>query len=214
MTESLNFFVLGYIEHFSYLGVFLFLFLCGLGLPVPEELILLSAGFLSSLGYTNFYPTAGVAYAGVVISDLLIYGVGRQWGHDLIHHRHIRKFIRPRHLDKIHYYFHRYGSRAIFFARFASGLRAPIFWVAGTLKMSLARFLLTDMGAALICVPLMVFLGGYFGEDLEHGLALLDRADKTALSLVGVAVVAALVYRMARGRAPQMTLSGQDPDAD
>lgn len=214
MTEPLNLLVLGYIEHFTYVGIFLFLFLCGLGLPVPEELILLSAGFLSFLGYTGFYPTAAVAYAGVVVGDLLIYGLGRRWGHDLVHHRHIQKFIRPHHLDKVHHYFHRYGSRAIFLARFASGLRAPIFWVAGTLKMSLARFLLTDMCAALISVPLMIFLGRYFGEDLEHGFTLLGRADKMVLSLIGGAVVAALVYRMARGRAPQMKLSGQDQDAD
>jgi len=79
-------FLANYSEQFIYGGLFVVLILCGLGLPFPEELTLLTGGFFVHLGIARFYPILAVAFAGVIIGDLIIYSIGRRWGHGIITH--------------------------------------------------------------------------------------------------------------------------------
>ena len=61
-----TFFLLSYSEPFIYAGLFLILLLCGLGLPIPEELTLLTGGFFVHLGIIRFYPTLAVGFLGIL----------------------------------------------------------------------------------------------------------------------------------------------------
>ena len=63
-------FLLNYSEHFIYGGLFLILFLSGLGLPIPEEITLLTGGFLINLGFIRFYPTLAAVFVGVLTGDM------------------------------------------------------------------------------------------------------------------------------------------------
>lgn len=59
-------FLINYSEGFIYAGLFLLLFLCGLGLPIPEELTLLTGGFFVHLGIIRFYPTLAIGFFGIL----------------------------------------------------------------------------------------------------------------------------------------------------
>ena len=69
-----------YIEHFTYAGLFLVLMLCGLGLPVPEELPLLTGGFLVYRGITQFPTTLVISLVGVIAGDNSLFFLGRRFG--------------------------------------------------------------------------------------------------------------------------------------
>ena len=64
--------------------------------------------------------------------------------------------------------FDRYGNRVLFVARFLPGLRAPIYMVAGiTHRISYVRFVLLDFAAAIISVPIWVYLGYHGAHNLD-----------------------------------------------
>jgi len=68
--SDVGIFLINYSEHFIYGGLFLILFLSGSGLPVPEEITLLTGGFLVNLGFIRFYPTSAAVFVGVLTGDL------------------------------------------------------------------------------------------------------------------------------------------------
>lgn len=187
-------FLTNYSEQFIYAGLFLILFLCGLGLPIPEELTLLAGGFFVHLGITRFYPTLVTVFVGVLIGDMAMYSIGRKWGQGIITHRQMRKFFSESRLERAKQFFCDHGSKTIFIARFLSGFRVAAFLAAGTMGMKPGKFLILDTLAALIMVPLLLLLGYFFGANIGWLTELFTRID--FLLKVGAVLggVAALVY--------------------
>ena len=79
-------------------------------------------------------------------------------------------------------------------ARFLPGLRSPIFITAGIFRVSRWKMLVYDGGAALVSVPIWVFVGYAFGENIPQILEWVDRV-KVWLFLVGVIAITIVVLR-------------------
>ena len=73
-----------YIEHFTYVGLFVVLMLCGLGLPIPEDVALLAGGYLVHRGITRYPITLAVSLLGVVAGDNSLFFMGRRFGSGLV----------------------------------------------------------------------------------------------------------------------------------
>ncbi len=188
-------FLLHYSEHFIYAGLFLILFLGGLGLPLPEEITLLTGGIFVHLGIIRLYPTLVVLYAGAIMGDMALYSIGRKWGHGIITHQQLRKIFSEQRLEKVKEFFKKHGNKTVFIARFFTGFRVATFLVAGTLEMKPRSFLFFDSLAALIIVPLLVSLGYYFGANIGWLSDLFTQIDfLIKLGLVLAAVFAVLYY--------------------
>jgi membrane protein DedA with SNARE-associated domain len=83
--------------------------------------------------------------------------------------------------------FEKYGTWVLFVARFLPGLRSPIFITAGmTRRVPYWRFLLMDGFAALISVPVWVYLGHYGATQREWLMHMVHRGQMGILSVVGV----------------------------
>ena len=199
--EDLLTYLSGHSNHLIYLGLFSTLVLCGVGLPIPEDIPLITAGFLAYEKQIELPVTFAVALVAVLIGDSLIFFIGRRWGLTILNHKLIRKALPEHRLERVRRYFNRYGDRTIFFARFVVGLRAATFWAAGTLKLRYATFILFDAIAATISVPLFIFLGWYFGGDIDRAMHLLDRIESIFL-VVALVGIAALIYWELRRRRP------------
>jgi membrane protein DedA with SNARE-associated domain len=154
-------------DQYGYLGVFVALLAAGLGFPIPEELPVLTAGVMvghdkSSLRWYIMLP---VVIAGVVIGDGFLYGAGRIWGRRLLNIGFIRRNFVP--LDKQEQIEKNFAERGIWVllgVRFLPGIRAPVFIMAGVLRVPLGRFLLAD---AIYAIPLVniLFWLAYFLTD-------------------------------------------------
>lgn len=160
--------VSGYIEHFTYAGLFCVLLLCGLGLPLPEDLALLAGGFLVHRGITEFPMTLVVSFLGVVAGDNSLYYMGRRFGTGLISYFLIGRPSSQVQVDRLKGFMDRHGSRTIFYARFLAGLRALIYLTAGSLGVKPGIFVFYDTLGALISVPIVVSLGYLFGPQIEY----------------------------------------------
>lgn len=159
--------VSGYIEHFTYLGLFVVLLLCGMGLPMPEDIALLAGGFLVHRGVTRYTITLAVALLGVVAGDNSLFFLGRRFGTELVRYFGLNRPGSRAQIDRIRAFMHRHGHRAIFYARFLAGLRALIYLTAGSFGVTPLRFLVYDLLGAIISVPIVVSIGYLFGGQLE-----------------------------------------------
>jgi len=61
--------LLSLLTHFGYLALFLLLVAGGVGVPAPEELIQLTAGFLARRGIFSYWPMVAVTWLGLVLGD-------------------------------------------------------------------------------------------------------------------------------------------------
>ena len=104
--------------------------------------------------------------------------VGHHLGARAMRLRWVAHLLTPRRYALVQQKFERYGNRLMFFARFLPGLRTAVFLTAGmTHRVSFARFLALDGLAALISVPIWVYLGFYGAENREWLLHWIKRGQ-------------------------------------
>ncbi len=180
-----------YIEHFTYLGLFVVLMLCGLGMPIPEDVALLAGGYLAHRGVTRYPITLAVSLLGVVAGDNSLFFMGRRFGTGLVRYFTLAWPGRLHQIERIERFMQRHGARAVFYARFLAGLRALIYLSAGSFGVRPAVFLLYDLLGALISVPIVVTLGYIFGKQIEMMVGYIGGFERL---IVIVAILSAAVY--------------------
>lgn len=151
---------------YSYFLMFFLLLAGGFGFPLPEDVVLITGGILSSLHVCNFWVTIAVCMAGVLIGDTTMFMIGRKMGPKIRANCLFRRLLTERNNRRIMEAFEKYGDKVLFMARFMPGLRAPIYMSAGMYHVPWWKFFAFDGGAAMISVPLWIYLGHLFGANL------------------------------------------------
>jgi membrane protein DedA with SNARE-associated domain len=197
---------------FGYVFVFSILLLCGFGLPMPEDIILVTGGVLawlasdlekatlsSLINDRGLVTMVGVGLAGILAGDTCIFLAGRRFGHRVADFPPLRRVITPAKLELVEKKVRTRGNIVVMFARFLPGLRAPTFFTVGHARMPLWEFLFFDGVAALVSAPLWVCLGFWFGSDLEEAARVASRFSHYILLAVAV-VLLAFAARWLQGR--------------
>ncbi|MFK7826629.1 MAG: DedA family protein [Oligoflexales bacterium] len=152
---------------YGYIIMFLILLACGFGFPMPEDVVLVTGGLLASRGVTDFGTTVLVTMAGVLIGDGIVFTIGRKMGPKIKETKFFNRIMPKKREKQVLQWFDKYGDRVIFFARFAPGLRMPLFLTAGIYQVPVWKFIGLDGFAALISVPAWIWVGYFFGSNLE-----------------------------------------------
>src|SRR5262249_27306919 len=153
---------------FTYIGMLALLLAAGLGVPIPEDIVLLTGGYLAHEGITSIVPTLLFGYGGVILGDLLIFRLGRKLRGRIYTHRWFGKLLTADRREKIERHFHKYGILTVVIGRHTAGLRAPTFLVAGCSGMATWKFFIADALSSLSTVPLVVMLGYFLAHNLER----------------------------------------------
>lgn len=193
---------LGTVEAYALiLGV---LFACGLGLPIPEDITLIIAGILSSIGTISFTGAMLAGFFGVLIGDSLLFFLGRTYGARVYSFPLIRRLLTPERITIAEDKIRRNGRFICFVARFMPGLRAPIYLTAGIMGVRPIVFILSDGIAALISVPIWIYVGNWFGENLDGVLGFAKKFNTIVLIILAVLVAGYFLYKKRNARqAPQ-----------
>lgn len=171
-----------------------YLVVCGvvgvesLGVPLPGEIVLVTAALMSSQHDLAVNPI-GVGLAaviGAVVGDSIGYTIGRRFGMPLFDRlgRRFPKHFGPGHVALAEKLFDRWGVRAVFFGRFIALLRIFAGPLAGALKMHYPRFLAANVSGA-IC-----WAGGTTAVVYYAGMA----AERWMERFSWVALVVAIVF--------------------
>ena len=148
----------------TYLILFLIVF-CETGLVVtpflPGDSLLFAAGAVSALGSLHVMGVWGVLLAAAVLGDNANYWIGRKIGTRLAANGRI---VKPKHIDRTHRFFEKYGRAAIILARFVPIIRTFTPFVAGLGRMTYRVYLPFDLIGGLVWVSFFVFGGYFFGN--------------------------------------------------
>ena len=193
--------VLHWVAHYGYLAIFSLLVLGIVGLPVPDEFLLASCGFLVFQGHLRLIPTAASALAGSASGITCSYIIGRTVGWQFLHSRLGRLLhIRDAQIARVHDWFNRMGHWALIVGYFVPGFRHFTAIVAGTSKLEYRGFALYAYTGAALWVSTFLFIGYHFGEDFKHILALVEQNLKLASLVVGAMILAYLAVRLVKRR--------------
>ncbi|GEJ57807.1 DedA family protein [Anaeromyxobacter diazotrophicus] len=189
------------LTHFGYLAIAGLLTLGGLGFPVPEELVQLTAGYLARRGPLWLPFAMAAAYVGIVAGDAFFFHLARQQGPRLLERRAVARVLTPARRAVLDRHFDRHAFLTIVVARHLSGLRLAAYALAALHGVRPRTFVLADACSALLSVPLVVSLGYFFAAHLEEVKKRVHEAE--LLVLVGAIVAAAVVVlvKWQRGRA-------------
>jgi membrane protein DedA with SNARE-associated domain len=132
-----------------YLTVGLVVGIESLGVPLPGEIVLVSAALLSSRHELAVSPLciALAATTGAIVGDSIGYGIGRRYGMGLFTWagRKMPRHFGPSHVTAAERLFARWGVFAVFFGRFVALLRIFAGPLAGALRMHYRRFLAANV---------------------------------------------------------------------
>jgi membrane protein DedA with SNARE-associated domain len=181
--------VSGYIQHFTYVGLFIVLLLCGLGLPVPEDIALLVGGFLVHRGITQYPITLAVSFVGVVAGDNSLFLLGRRFGSGVLRYFVLVQPHAQSSIARLKAFMRRHGHRTIFYARFLAGVRALVYLTAGSVGVTPRQFFVYDALGAVISVPIVVSIGCFFGPQLELAIAYVGGFERMALIAAAACIV-------------------------
>lgn len=186
---------------YGYAAVFAVLIACGFGVPIPEDITLVTGGIISGLGYTDVHIMVVVGMLGVLAGDGLVFAAGRIWGDNILKFRPIARVMTPKRYTQVEQKFEKYGNWVLFVARFLPGLRTAVFVTAGiSRKVSYLRFILMDGLAALISVPVWVYLGSYGAENIDWLMAKVHSLQSGLLVLIGIGAAVLLFFWWRRRR--------------
>jgi len=174
------------------LGVLL---VCGLGVPIPEDITLIAAGILAGLGKISLWGALIAGFIGVLLGDCILFFMGRIYGARVFQLPGFRKVFTESRIKTAREKVLKNSKVICFTARFLPGLRAPIYLTAGMLGVKPAIFLLLDGFAALISVPIWVVLGWYLGENIDETIEIAQKLQVVILAGLVLAVAIYVVIR-------------------
>ncbi len=191
---SLEAFAQHMVSEYTYAGAFVMLFVCGLGVPLPEELTILGSGLLLHQGEVQYWPILVTVYCGVIAGDLIPFTCGRFYGKSALQNRFLKRLIDDRTFARLERRFREHGNWATFSCRFVPGLRWPGYFMAGTMRMPYWRWLMLDAIGAAIQVPIVLHLGRIFAENVQRLDKEVDHLN-LILAFIVLALVLTIVFR-------------------
>jgi membrane protein DedA with SNARE-associated domain len=182
-------------SHAPLVAVIVALLAAGLGVPIPEDLSLLTGGYLVWSGSSPWYLVIPLCVVAIVAGDSALFALGWHFGPRITQHRFLRHRLTPARLERVERHFQKHGNKTILAARFASGARTLFFLAAGAMRMSYWRFLLLDGAAAIVSGTAWVLLGWRFGAQIDWVRRLVHRVEHIA---VAVAILVLAVWFTSR----------------
>ena len=172
-----------------------------LGIPLPGEVVLVSAALLT-LSHPSLSPlwVGVVASAGAIIGDSIGYFIGKTGGQRLFAWagRKFPKHFGPTHIANAERIFNKRGMWAVFFGRFIAFLRILAGPLAGSLRMHYPKFLIANALGGIAWAGGTTALIYYVGEVAEKWLGGFSKYGLVAAVIIGAVVFVVMKKRLGR----------------
>ncbi len=191
MTEQA---VIQWITEYGYFGIFFLLIFGIVGLPIPDEWLLVLSGYLAFKEVLGFFPTLAIAAMGSAGGLTVSYILGRSSSNYLV-----RKFGRWLSIDeqkilRAQHWFHNLGRWVLVVGPFIPGVRNLMGYVAGATKLQLHVFMRFAYLGAFVSSATFVTFGYFVGQHLNWNYS---RMPLIAVALAVVFTVSGGPFRIA-----------------
>jgi membrane protein DedA with SNARE-associated domain len=171
-----------------------------MGIPVPGETAIFTAGILASRDQLQIELVIAVAAAAAIVGDNVGFAIGRRVGRRLLlapgplerHRRRVIEVGEP--------FFQRHGPKAVFLGRWVTGLRITSAWLAGVNRMSWPTFLFWNALGGICWAASVSLVAYYLGRGAERILNAAGLGGAVVV-VVGALLLWLVVRRRERARA-------------
>ena len=196
--------IINMINQFGYIGVLLLIAIENIFPPIPSEVILTFAGFMTSHTNMNIVGVIIFSTIGSVLGALILYGIGRLLTKERLEYildgkiGHLFHF-KKEDVKKSEEWFIKLGNKTVFFCRFIPIIRSLISIPAGMTKMKLCNFLVLTTLGTVIWNTVLVLLGAAFGASWEKIAGYLDTySTLTFIVICVVFLISCIVFYIKR----------------
>jgi len=193
--------VQGWVEVGGPMVIFGLLFACGLGLPLPEDIPLLLAGYFVANGKMHLVIACVLAWLGIIGGDCVLYHFGRKYGLNITKVPFIGKHVTQERILRAEQLFERWGIWVVAVGRLVAGIRGAMVVAAGTIRFNFIKFVIADGLAALVSGGMFVALGYWAGKKLGSISEMRERikgVEHWVFLGLGAAVVLAVLFMWLR----------------
>ncbi len=183
--------IIGQLSALSYGGIWLVSFFANVVIPIPEEITLLALGYLVGTGHINALIIIPLVISGLLASDIVLYSLSKHGSKftTLFYER----FFAKRLAQKGDRWLEMHIGKIIFISRFLVQFRFIGPFLAGQRKLPFKQFLVYDLFALVIYVPLFIFLGWYFESKISLIIEDVGKFKNILLILIGVVLTYGLL---------------------
>ncbi|WBB74727.1 DedA family protein [Micromonospora sp. WMMD1128] len=198
------------IDSMGAVGVALLVALESIIPPIPSEIVLAMAGYLSAEGRFNVVVIVLAATAGSLLGALVLYWLGAALGEDRLKRwlDHI-PLVDLADLEKADRWFERHGRWAVLIGRLVPVVRSLVSVPAGANRMPMGEFVLfTTLGSA-VWNGLIVGAGFALGARWEDVDRYSHWFNYAFFAIFGVMIASWAVKKVRRRRARQSVTTGR-----
>ncbi len=179
-------FLIQYLNHFSYLGIFIYFGSIGYLIPIPEEIILTILGYLSSIGHSNPWLVFLAALSGVMVGDNIFYWLCYRHGKYLLKFKNrVKKEV----WDKYERLMVNNIGKTLILSRFFISFRflGPV--IAGSLRVRWHLFMAYDLPIVAAYLGAFIYLGIYFRHRYLLAISLVEQLRSFILAVILIALM-------------------------
>jgi membrane-associated protein len=166
---------------------------------LPGDSLLFAAGAIAATGGLNLWVTMALLFAAAVLGDAVNYSIGHYIGPRVFRAEgrtgRLERLLNPKHLERTHEFFEKYGGKAVVLARFVPIVRTFIPFVAGAGSMTYGTFAFYNILGGALWVIACVGAGYLFGN-----IPLVkENFELVILGIIGVSILP-MVFEFFRAR--------------
>ncbi|GIO29671.1 MULTISPECIES: DedA family protein [Paenibacillus] len=174
--------LLSFIQHFGYAALFFALWLGIVGMPVPDEVVVMTGGAVTANGFLHVLPAFALTYLGVVSGLSLGYALGRFFGNAVLD-RLRRKKNMQKYIDVSDRLVRKYGRFALCISYFFPVVRHVMPYVVGLHHMKFRQYALFSFTTGLVWTAIFFTIGRLVGD---HAQTIGELAYRYGLRLVWI----------------------------
>ena len=193
-------FLIQAVSQYRYLAMFGILFVSAMGVPIPEEPLLVASGLSVGWGNSQYHLAVLACLAGILAGDMWVYFLGRRGGKWFLQTRLGSLVFSGKRQQRIGHLYEKHGAKTVFLGRFIPAVRFGVFFFAGRHRMPIAKFLGLNALGAMVYAPLWIWLSALAGERFSRSPAAQKAAEawvhQGSLILIGLVllVVAVMIW--------------------
>lgn len=159
-------FVINTVQQYGYLALFFLLWLGIIGMTIPDEVIVMSGGFMAALGILHALPAFFITYAGVISGLSIGYVLGKVLGTPSLQYLERKKDM-SKYTNKANQLFERFGSYSLVLGYFFPVIRHIVPYIVGMAKMSYSKYALLSYTTGFAWTLVYFTIGRYFGNNIN-----------------------------------------------
>lgn len=200
MINDIIFWLTYLVEKIGYIGVGLSMFIESFFVPIPSELIMPFAGFISSQGKMDLVLLILIGGIFSYLGTLPFFFIG-YLGNKLVVDKFLRKFgpylfISNDDIDKGFEIFNKYGNSIVLVGRIIPIIRSVISFPAGLAKMNFTQFSIYTIIGSTLWSGILATLGYVLGSNWTIIAQYIDRYEKLIIIIGGCLIVGFLTLKI------------------